>query len=163
MKSEVACVVAAFAIVVASVSGCGDDDFEPYQVPNDTDASVAPVLDASAADADAQSDASQGPLEQCQACLVGDCGAALLTCVQDPVCRDLATCAATSGCLSDLQTCVPLCLADSELSTGELLNALAQLQTLATSCTSCFATCQSALPGGFGGDAGFGGFGGGGR
>lgn len=165
MKLEVATVSAALVIFAASVTACGDDDYVPEEPVVDTDAGTVappPVVDAAADAADAEVDAGEpgASLEQCQECIFNGCGPALLECVLDPTCRELATCVLTSGCLDDLQSCVPTCLDAADLSPAEIIQQLVLLQKLATTCTSCFQTCQDALPGGLGGDGGLGGFGG---
>ena len=162
MKLEVAFVSAALAVLAGSVAACGDDDFVPEEPAVEADASLPPPVDASAEDADADAAGDAGSaIEQCQECIFTDCGPALLECVTDPTCRELATCVLGSGCLDDLQSCVPACLEGANLTPAELIQQLLLLQNLATSCTSCFQTCQGAVPGGAGGDAGLGGFGGG--
>ncbi len=160
MQLEVATVSAALAIFAGSLTACGDDDFFPDEPVVDTDAGiVAPEVDAALEDA--ASDAAVGAtIEQCQECIFAGCGPALIECVVDPTCRELATCVLTSGCLDDLQSCVPACLGEADLTPAEIIQQLVLLQKLATTCTSCFQTCQDALPGGLGGDGGLGGFGG---
>lgn len=148
MKLELASVVLSFAILGAAVVGCGDDDYvEELPV---ADASIDATTDAGVADAASPADAGD-PLEallQCQDCIVNGCGPALVACLTDETCRDLATCAITSNCLSDPASCIPLCLTGAGLEPAEIVKQLLLLQQLATQCTGCFETCQEAIPGG---------------
>ena len=148
MKLEVACVALSFAVLGAAVAGCGDDDYvEELPI---ADASVDATTDASSSDAGPATDAGN-PLEallQCQDCIVNGCGPALVACLTDETCRELATCAITSNCLDNPVSCIPLCLEGRDLTPAEIGQQLLLLQQLATQCTGCFETCEGALPSG---------------
>lgn len=155
MKLEVACVCLSLGILGASLVGCGDDDYvEDVPLADaSVDAAQPPLIDAgsdaSAVDASTDPDA----ITQCQTCIFQDCGPALIECLLDETCREIATCVLGNDCLDDLQSCIPLCVDLEDLSPAELLQRLVMLQRIATSCTSCLDTCRDAVPGGL--DAGF--------
>lgn len=151
MKTEVACVCLSLGILGATLVGCGDDDFieELPSVDASTDAATSSSGASDAATEAGETDAGNpAALEQCQNCIFQDCGPALIECLLDETCRELATCALTNNCLEDLASCVPLCIDSVGSSPGEVIEQLLMLQRIATSCTSCFDICQDAIPGG---------------
>lgn len=152
----------ALASFVAITVACGSrgplDDDGPIDaatgavdaLPGDT----APIIDAAPPPKDGPSDSREGgTIIECGSCLIGQCGADILKCVQATGCRTTLQCVATT-CLAGGNP-DPACL--FKCAAGDVSGALQIFQIFQCVTGKCGADCGSVLGGLLGGGGGGGG------
>ena len=161
--------VASFVAIIAACGARGPLDDDPVldasaaadvmaaDVSTDLDASPPPV------DARAEAASEGGTLIECGTCLVGQCGAGILTCVQATACRTTLQCVTTT-CLAGGApdtACLFKCASGDPTAALELFQ-IFQCVTgkCGGDCSSVLGGLLGGLGGGGGGDGGGGGGGG---
>jgi hypothetical protein len=112
----------------------------------------APGLMPSDAGTDAAVDAHRptfpdatAAIEACETCLTTTCGADVTECLNDPTCKEVITCAVSSGCLAadggSVEGCVDTCISGAGITGSAKINLIKEITALSQCASPCVSKC----------------------